>query len=129
MMTRNVGTAYLGLLVLASGCDGWRTPSGPPASIDAELRQSLGGWGVVPTGVAPSEESAVRSSATGVEIAESKLWAVLSSNKVMASLRYTSHMVRGRMRAVFVRTAGVRPRLCGARSGERTLNNPSGRTF
>ena len=35
MTTRIVSTAYLGLLVLATGCDGWTTPSGPPASLDA----------------------------------------------------------------------------------------------
>src|SRR5439155_1021010 len=58
MMTRSVGTAYLGLLVLASGCDGWKTPSGPPASIDAELRQSLGGWSVVPIGATPVQTPA-----------------------------------------------------------------------
>ena len=59
MMTRSVGTAYLGLLVLASGCDGWNTPSGPPASIDAELRQSLGGWSVVPIGATPVQAAAL----------------------------------------------------------------------
>ena len=59
MMTRSVGTAYLGLLVLASGCDGWKTPSGPPASIDAELRQSLGGWSVVPIGATPVQAAAL----------------------------------------------------------------------
>ena len=48
MMTRIVATAYLGLLVLATGCEGWTTPSGPPASIDAELRQSLSRWSTVP---------------------------------------------------------------------------------
>ena len=50
MMTRSVRTAYLGLLVLATGCDGWTTPLGPPASIDAALRQSRGRWGAVPIG-------------------------------------------------------------------------------
>jgi len=41
MMTRIVRTAYFGLLVLATGCDGWTTPSGPPASLDAELAAEL----------------------------------------------------------------------------------------
>ena len=50
MMTCIVRTAYLGLLVVATGCDGWTTPSGPPASLDAELRQSLSRWGTVPIG-------------------------------------------------------------------------------
>ena len=59
MMTRIVGTAYLGLLVLATGCDGWKTPSGPPASLDADLRQSLGRWGVVPIGPTPVQPQAL----------------------------------------------------------------------
>src|SRR2546426_11326151 len=40
LMTRFVRTTYLGLLVLATGCDGWKTPSGPAASLDADLRRS-----------------------------------------------------------------------------------------
>src|SRR3989442_4925421 len=59
MMTRIVRTAYLGLLVLATGCDGWTTPSGPPASIDAELRQSLSRWGTVPIGPTPAQPPAL----------------------------------------------------------------------
>src|SRR2546422_6590467 len=59
MMTRIVGTAYLGLLALAAGCDGWNTPSGPPASIDAELRQSLGKWGTVRIGSTPAQAPAL----------------------------------------------------------------------
>ena len=79
MMTRNVGTAYLGLLVLASGCDGWRTPSGPPASIDAELRQSLGGWGVVPIGPTPAQAPAL------VDLGQALMFdKVLSGNRDIA---------------------------------------------
>ncbi len=59
MMTRIVRTAYLGLLVLATGCDGWTTPSEPPASLDAELRQSLSRWGTVPIGPAPAQPPAL----------------------------------------------------------------------
>jgi len=79
MMTRSVGTAYLGLLVLASGCDGWRTPSGPPASIDAELRQSLGGWGVVPIGATPVQAPAL------VDLGQALMFdKVLSGNRDVA---------------------------------------------
>jgi len=59
MMTRIVGMAYLGLLALAAGCDGWKTPSGPPASLDAELRQSLSRWGTVPIGPTPAQAPAL----------------------------------------------------------------------
>jgi cytochrome c peroxidase len=59
MMTRIVRTAYLGLLVLATGCDGWTTPSGPPASLDAELRQSLSRWGTVPIGPTAAQPPAL----------------------------------------------------------------------
>src|SRR6266480_2031475 len=79
MMTRSVGTAYFGLLVLASGCDGWRTPSGPPASIDAELRQSLGGWGVVPIGATPVQAQAL------VDLGQALMFdKVLSGNRDIA---------------------------------------------
>jgi len=59
MMTRMVRTAYLGVLALAVGCDGWKTPSGPPASIDAELRQTIGRWGTVPIGPTPAQPAAL----------------------------------------------------------------------
>src|SRR5436309_1759275 len=59
MMTRFVRTTYLGLLVLATGCDGWKTPSGPPASLDADLRQSLSRWGAVPIGPTPAQPAAL----------------------------------------------------------------------
>ena len=79
MMTHSVGTAYLGLLVLASGCDGWRTPSGPPASIDAELRRSLGGWGVVPIGPTPAQAPAL------VDLGQALMFdKVLSGNRDIA---------------------------------------------
>jgi cytochrome c peroxidase len=76
MMTRIVGTAYLGLLVLATGCEGWKTPSGPPASIDAELRQSLGRWGTVPIGPTPAQPAAL------VELGQALMFdKVLSGNR------------------------------------------------
>src|SRR2546430_5398584 len=59
MMTRFVRTTYLGLLVLATGCDGWKTPSGPAASLDADLRQSLSRWGTVPIGPTPAQPAAL----------------------------------------------------------------------
>ncbi|HVH69216.1 MAG TPA: cytochrome c peroxidase [Gemmatimonadales bacterium] len=58
MTTRIVRTACLALLALA-GCDGWKTPVAPPASIDAELRQSFGSWRVVPIGPVPVQPAAV----------------------------------------------------------------------
>jgi cytochrome c peroxidase len=59
MTTRIVRTAYLGLLILGAGCDGWKTPSGPPASLDAELRQSLTRWGTVPIAPVPTQSPAL----------------------------------------------------------------------
>ena len=59
MMTRFVRTASLGLLALVIGCDGWKTPSEPPASLDAELRQSLSRWGTVPIGPTPAQPPAL----------------------------------------------------------------------
>ena len=59
-MTRLVRTTYLGLLVLASGCEGWKTPGDPPPSLDAELRQRLGGqYGVVPIVAPPTQPPAL----------------------------------------------------------------------
>ncbi len=79
MMTRIVRTAYLGLLVLATGCDGWTTPSGPPASIDAELRQSLSRWGTVPIGPTPAQPPAL------VDLGQALLFdKVLSGNRDIA---------------------------------------------
>jgi cytochrome c peroxidase len=79
MMTRIVGTAYLGLLVLATGCDGWTTPSGPPASIDAELRHSLGRWGTVPIGPTPAQPPAL------VDLGQALMFdKVLSGNRDIA---------------------------------------------
>src|SRR5439155_1321166 len=59
-MTRLVRTTYLGLLLLASGCEGWKTPGDPPLSLDAELRQRLGGqYGVVPIVAPPTQPPAL----------------------------------------------------------------------
>src|SRR5207244_2126524 len=61
------------------GCDGWKTPSGPPASIDAELRQSLGGWSVVPIGATPVQAAAL------VDLGQALMFdKVLSGNRDIA---------------------------------------------
>jgi len=79
MMTRIVRTAYLSLLVLATGCDGWTTPSGPPASLDAELRQSLSRWGTVPIGPTPAQPPAL------VDLGQALMFdKVLSGNRDIA---------------------------------------------
>jgi cytochrome c peroxidase len=79
MMTRIVSTGYLGLLVLATGCDGWTTPSGPPASLDAELRQSLSRWGTVPIGPTPAQPPAL------VDLGQALMFdKVLSGNRDIA---------------------------------------------
>ncbi len=79
MMTRFVRTTYLGLLVLATGCDGWKTPSGPPASLDADLRQSLSRWGTVPIGPTPAQPAAL------VDLGQALMFdKVLSGNRDIA---------------------------------------------
>jgi len=79
MMTRFVRTIYLGLLVLATGCDGWKTPSGPPASLDADLRQSLSRWGTVPIGPTPAQPPAL------VDLGQALMFdKVLSGNRDIA---------------------------------------------
>src|SRR6266516_3005707 len=79
MMTRFVRTTYLGLLVLATGCDGWKTPSGPPASLDADLRQTLSRWGTVPIGPTPAQPAAL------VDLGQALMFdKVLSGNRDIA---------------------------------------------
>ena len=56
-MRRIASTLWLGLLVL--GCDGRITASDPPEpSIDAQLRQNLAMWGVVPIGDVSAQDPA-----------------------------------------------------------------------
>ena len=79
MMTRFVRTASLGLLALVIGCDGWKTPSEPPASLDAELRQSLTRWGTVPIGPTPAQPPAL------VDLGQALMFdKVLSGNRDIA---------------------------------------------
>src|SRR5256885_12693738 len=79
MITRFVRTTYLGLLVLATGCDGWKTPSGPPASLDADLRQSLTRWGTVRMGRPPAQRAAL------VDLGQALMFdKVLSGNRDIA---------------------------------------------
>jgi cytochrome c peroxidase len=44
----------------ATGCDSEITPPGPPPqlSLDAQLRASIGGWGVIPIGEMPAQDPA-----------------------------------------------------------------------
>ncbi len=58
-MTRLVGTACLGLLLLSGGCDGITPPESLPPSIDAQLRESFSRWGVVPIGAMPAQDAAL----------------------------------------------------------------------
>ena len=79
MMTRFVRTASLGLLALVIGCDGWKTPSEPPAALDAELRQSLSRWGTVPIGPTPAQPPAL------VDLGQALMFdKVLSGNRDIA---------------------------------------------
>jgi len=107
MMTRVVGTAYLGLLVLATGCDGWSTPSGPPASIDAELRQSLGRWGTVPIGPTPAQSPAL------VDLGQALMFdKVLSGNRDIACATChnpVSHATDGLVLAIGTGGTGLGP--------------------
>ena len=57
-MTRFATVLCLGAMAL--GCDRRSGPSEPPpASIDQELRAALAGWGVIPIGPVPAQDSAV----------------------------------------------------------------------
>jgi cytochrome c peroxidase len=59
MMTRHVRTLGLAALVLAGACDEVTPPEGLPPSLDAQLRQSLQQWGVVPIGAMPAQNPAL----------------------------------------------------------------------
>lgn len=54
---RSIAAFWLGLLVITA-CDEGTTSSEPPPSLDAELRQSLERWGVIPIGALPEQPGA-----------------------------------------------------------------------
>ena len=58
-MIRIVRTGWLGLLALAGGCDGITPPETLPPPVDAQLRQSLSRWGVIPIGPMPAQPPAL----------------------------------------------------------------------
>ena len=59
-MTRIRFVLMVGLAGLA-GCDSEVTPPDPPVepTLDAQLRASIGGWGVVPIGAMPEQNPAM----------------------------------------------------------------------
>jgi cytochrome c peroxidase len=59
MMTPNLRILCVAAVVLAAACDEMTPPEGLPGSIDAQLRQSIGRWGVVPIGAMPRQDPAL----------------------------------------------------------------------
>jgi len=59
MITRHVRTLGLAALVLAAACDEMTPPEGLPPSLDAQLRQNLQQWNVVPIGAMPAQDPAL----------------------------------------------------------------------
>ena len=59
MTTHHVRTLGLAALVLAAACNEVTPPEGLPPSIDAQLRQSLQQWSVVPIGGMPQQSPAL----------------------------------------------------------------------
>ena len=57
-MTRTISAICLGLLALGAGCDRNSAPA-EPRSIDAQLRQELARWGVIPIGPIPARDPAL----------------------------------------------------------------------
>src|SRR2546426_377800 len=58
-MTRLVGTICVASLALLGGCDEMTPPEGLPPAIDAQLRQDLSRWGVIPVGAMPPQDPAL----------------------------------------------------------------------
>ncbi|HKC38255.1 MAG TPA: cytochrome c peroxidase, partial [Gemmatimonadales bacterium] len=59
MMTRHVRTLGLAAFVLVAACDEVTPPEGLPPSLDAQVRQSLRQWNVVPIGEMPVQDPAL----------------------------------------------------------------------
>jgi len=58
-MTRHVRILGLAAFVLAAACDEMTPPEGLPPTLDAQLRQSLQGWNVIPIGAMPAQDPAL----------------------------------------------------------------------
>jgi cytochrome c peroxidase len=58
-MTRKIWLPCLALIALSSACGDVVNPDPPRSSLDAELRRSLGQWGVVPIGPMLAENAAL----------------------------------------------------------------------
>src|SRR5712691_10470046 len=58
-MTRLVGTICVASLALLGGCDEMTPPEGLPPAIDAQLREDLSRWGVIPIGPMPAQDPAL----------------------------------------------------------------------
>src|SRR6266566_10163 len=58
-MTRLVGTIGVASLALLGGCDEMTPPEGLPPAIDAQLREDLSRWGVIPIGAMPPQDPAL----------------------------------------------------------------------
>lgn len=58
-MTPNVRILCVAAVVIAAACEETAPPEGVPGSIDQQLRQSFGQWGVVPIGAMPRQDPAL----------------------------------------------------------------------
>ncbi len=56
-MPRTIIAIYFGLLALAAACERTETPTEP--TLDAQLRQDIGRWGVIPIGPVPAQPQAL----------------------------------------------------------------------
>jgi cytochrome c peroxidase len=110
MTTRIVRALCLGFLVLVGGCvESDRTIS-VPSSLDAELRQTLQQWGVVPIGRPPSQDSA--RVALGQALFFDKL---LSGNRDIACATcHNTPTSMGDGQSLAVGTAGLESVRCGS---------------
>ena len=56
-MPRTIVAIYFSLLALAAACERTETPTEP--TLDAQLRQDIGRWGVIPIGPVPTQPEAL----------------------------------------------------------------------